>query len=65
MPLPRPAFDHEPALLPAGAAVFIQALLDGQTFGAAFDLAGSFDMTATLGLLLAGAAIIDITEGGA
>ena len=61
----RPAFDPEPALLPDGAATFIQAFPDGQTFGSAFDVAGSFDLTATLGLLLAGAAIIDITEGGA
>ena len=58
----RPAFDPEPHLLPAGAADFIMALQAGQSFGAAFDAAGPFDLTATLGLLLAGGAIIDITE---
>lgn len=59
----RPDFDPEPAVLPAGAAPFLQALLDGATFGAAHDQAGVFDLTATLGLLLAGGAIVGIVEG--
>ncbi len=58
----RPAFDPEPHLLPKGAAGFIAALQDGFTFGDAFDAAGPFDLTATLGLLLAGGAITDIIE---
>lgn len=58
----RPGFDPEPVLLPAGAASFLQALLAGQTFGEAFDQAGPFDLTATLGLLLAGGAITGIRE---
>ncbi len=58
----RPAFDPEPVRLPEGAAGFIAALQAGQTFGDAFDAAGTFDLTATLGLLLSGAAITDIIE---
>ena len=58
----RPAFDPEPHLLPKGAAGFIMALQAGHNFGAAFDAAEPFDLTATLGLLLAGGAITDITE---
>ncbi len=59
----RPDFDPEPAVLPAGAASFVQALLGGATFGAAYDAAGTFDLTTTLGLLLAGGAIVGIVEG--
>jgi len=55
----RPEFDPEPYLLPAGAAPFIAALQAGRTFGEAFDAADAFDLTATLGLLLAGGAITD------
>lgn len=59
----RPGFDPEPVLLPVGAATFVQALLDGQSFGGAFDQAGAFDLTATLGILLAGNAITGIMVG--
>lgn len=58
----RPGFDPEPHLLPTGAAGFITALQAGRSFGTAFDAAGPFDLTATLGLLLSGGAITDIVE---
>ncbi|MCX8507592.1 MAG: DNA-binding domain-containing protein [Rhodobacteraceae bacterium] len=58
----RPVYDPEPHLLPAGAAGFIAALQTGQSFGDAFEAAGPFDLTATLGLMLAGGAIIDLIE---
>lgn len=59
----RRDFDPEPAVLPSGAAKFLQSLLDGVTIGAACDMAGAFDLTTTLGLLLAGGAIVGIVEG--
>ncbi len=58
----RPAFDPGPVLLPPGAGGFVADLLAGATFGAAFDAAGAFDLTATLGCLLQGAAITAIDE---
>ena len=64
----RPDFD--PVLKPVGAgtAAFVDALLDEQTLGEANDAGLSadpdFDLSAALGLLLAGQAIIDVkTEG--
>ncbi|MCW3781936.1 HvfC/BufC N-terminal domain-containing protein [Defluviimonas salinarum] len=59
----RPDFDPEPLLLPAGAAPFVAALAEGRTVGEALDAAGAFDLTATLGLLLGGSAIVGIITG--
>ncbi|MGB7271180.1 MAG: DNA-binding domain-containing protein [Albidovulum sp.] len=59
----RPGFDPEPLLLPTGAATFIAALQAGQRFDAAFDAAGNFDLTATLGILISGGAITEILPG--
>lgn len=53
----RPEFDPEPHPLPPGAAPFIEALRGGATVGAACDSAGTFDLAATLSLLLSGGAI--------
>lgn len=58
----RPEFDPEPQLLPPGAGIFVERLLAGDTFGAAFDAAGPFDLTTTLGILLQGSAITALTE---
>ena len=48
----RPEFDPQPWLLPAGAAIWLEALAQGQTFGAAHDLTiarmPDFDLTAAL-----------------
>jgi len=58
----RPEFDPAPALLPAGGADLIEALQKGQTLGTAADaaqgIAPDFDLTAVLGLLLNGGAIV-------
>lgn len=59
----RRDFDPEPALLPEGAAPFLAALLAGRTVGAALDAAPAFDLTATLGLLIGGNAIVAIETG--
>jgi len=59
----RPGFDPEPVLLPEGAGDFIAALLSGTTFGAALERAPAFDLTATLGVLLAGQAITALSDG--
>lgn len=60
----RPDFDPRASLLPAGGAAFITALGAGATFGAALETAQNitpeFDLSATLGLLLSGEAIISI-----
>lgn len=61
----RRDFDPDPMLLPKGAAGFVAALMAGQTFGAAFEVAGSLDLTATLGILLNGDAIVGINSGDA
>lgn len=57
----RVEYDPEPNLLPAGAATFIMSLKDGQTFGDALQKAGTavhdFDLSTTLGILLAGNAL--------
>jgi len=54
----RPEFDPHPHLLPAGAATFVMALQDGLTFSEAMQkssvAAPTFDLTQTLGILLAG-----------
>lgn len=59
----RPDFDPQPAVLPRGGAEFLQALLDGATVGTACDVAGTLDLAATFGLLLAGGAIVGTVEG--
>jgi hypothetical protein len=59
----RPAFDAEPLLLPEGGAAFLAALMAGVRLGAACESAGAFDLTATLGLLLAGGAITELHLG--
>jgi hypothetical protein len=57
----RAEFDPRPNLLPAGAATFIMALQAGDTFGDALQKSGTavadFDLTKTLGILLAGNAL--------
>ena len=59
----RPEFDPQPHLLPAGGAGFIAALLANATFADALDHAGAgFDLTAMLGLLLTGQAIVGLQE---
>lgn len=64
----RPAFDPVAQPLPPGGAAFVAALMTGQTLGAAHDagLAGddSFDPTETLGLLIAGGAIVAAQAAG-
>lgn len=53
----RPAFDPLPHLLPAGAAPFVCALMQGRTLTEALAEGPEFDLTATLGLLMSGGAI--------
>ena len=52
----RPEMDPEPRLLPPGGGAFVAALLAGGTFGAAMDAAAettdTFDLSATLTLLI-------------
>ena len=59
----RPEFDPAPQLLPKGAGAFLQALIGGATLGAALDEAPETDLTAILGILLAGGAITEIMHG--
>lgn len=59
----RPGLDATPHLLPPGGADFVQALKDGQPLIAALARAPEgFDLTAVLGLLLQGNAIIEVRE---
>lgn len=59
----RPDFDPRPHLLPVGGAALIQALTAGRTLGESLDLAGpDLDLAAVLGLLIAGRAIIGVSE---
>jgi len=62
----RAAYEPKPHALPPGGADFVEALQAGASFGAALGKAkavsGSFDLTRTLGLLIAGEAITDIQE---
>jgi hypothetical protein len=62
----RPDFDPEMTVLAPGGGTFVAALIAGQSFGAALDAATAqvpdFDLTSTLGPLLAGGAIIQIDE---
>jgi hypothetical protein len=61
----RPEFDPAPQLLPKGAGAFLQALIGGATLGMALDEAPETDLTAILGILLAGGAITEIMHGDA
>ena len=62
----RPEFDPVLTTLVPGGGTFIAALSDGESLGAAHDAATArvpgFDLTATLGALIAGAAIIRLDE---
>ncbi|MGB3278238.1 MAG: DNA-binding domain-containing protein [Pseudorhodobacter sp.] len=59
----RPEFDPAPHLLPQGGAAFLKALQAGETVGTAIDLAGEdFDLSAALGLIIGGGAIIELSE---
>jgi hypothetical protein len=53
----RAGYDPEPVLLPTGAGPFIAALMNRETVSEALEKAPEFDLTATLGILLSGAAI--------
>ncbi len=63
----RVDYDPKPHVLPAGGADFIAALQEGASFAVALQrartTAADFDLTTTLGLLIAGAAITRIDEG--
>lgn len=65
----RAEFDPSLTTLPPGGGVFVDALLKGETFGAAFEAATGpvpdFDLSAVLGLMLGGGAIAAIETGGA
>ncbi len=62
----RPAFDPVPQYLAPGGAAFVDALRSGRTFGeasvAGSEDAPSFDLSATLTLLLSGGAITGIGD---
>ena len=59
----RPEFDPQPHPLPLGGAAFVEGLLQGRTLGDSLDTAGSdLDLAALLGLLIAGRAIIGVSE---
>ncbi len=62
----RPDFDPVMSVLPPGGGAFMAALMDGATFGTALDTAlervPDFDLSAMLGILFAGGAIIDLKE---
>ena len=58
----RPGFDPVVTILPAGAAAFLRALQNGATFSAALMGAPDIDLTKTLGILLTGEAITNISQ---
>lgn len=59
----RPAFDPVPHLLPVGGGAFIRALMAEKTLAAALSTVGkTFELTAVLGLLIQGQAIVGIEE---
>lgn len=59
----RPEFDPRPHRLPVGGANFVHALLDDQPLGECLDAAGpDFDLSALLSLLIAGLALVGVTE---
>ncbi|MFT5343756.1 MAG: hypothetical protein ACI9BH_002980 [Paracoccaceae bacterium] len=61
----RAEFDPEPQLLPAGGAIWIRALADGNTITQAYEAAlarcPEYDLGATLAILLQGSAVISLT----
>jgi Putative DNA-binding domain len=59
----RPEFDPRPQILPRGGATFIAGLIAGQRLGEAVDEAGpDLDLSAVLGVLIAGKAITGVSE---
>jgi hypothetical protein len=59
----RPEYDPRPHRLPAGGGAFVAALLDGHTLGECLDAAGpDMDLPALLSLLIAGRALVGVTE---
>lgn len=59
----RPEFDPRPRLLPAGGGAFVSALLSGSSLAESLDHAGpKADLAAILGLLIAGRAIVGVSE---
>jgi Putative DNA-binding domain len=62
----RAEFDPEPQLLPPGGAIWIGALVDGQTITQSTEAAlacdPEFDLGATLAILLQGGAIVSLVE---
>jgi hypothetical protein len=59
----RPDYDATPHLLPPNGAVFLAALLAGQTVAQALDQAGEdFDIGHVLGTLINGGAIVKLDE---
>lgn len=64
----RTDFDPAPALLPPGGAACIEALMAGESLGAALDRAAAdtpgFDLGATLALLLQGGAVAALNISG-
>ncbi|MDF0600123.1 DNA-binding domain-containing protein [Psychromarinibacter sp. C21-152] len=63
----RPDFDPAPHLLPPGGGTFVAAVLQGESFGAAYEAAvaqvAEFDLPGLLSLLLGGGAIAGLDEG--
>lgn len=64
----RPEFDPVPRLLPGGGGIWIEALMRGQSIGAAYDTAlgrhPGFDMAAPLALLLDAGALVSLNAEG-
>jgi hypothetical protein len=64
--LARPEFDPSMHPLPPGGGSFVSALMSGQSFGGALEATQAqvpeFDLSATLGLLLAGGALTTLQE---
>jgi hypothetical protein len=62
----RADLDPEPHLLPAGGGAFTDALLNGQTFGAAIEAAttedATFDLSTMLALLIVNNALTDLKD---
>lgn len=62
----RPEFDPDLTVLPPGGGTFVSALIRGVRFGEALEAttqaAPEFDLSATLGLLISGAALTEIDE---
>ncbi|MCU0826110.1 MAG: putative DNA-binding domain-containing protein [Tabrizicola sp.] len=59
----RPLFDPRPHPVPAGGGALLSGLLQGKRLGESIDLAGeSLDLSAVLGLLIAGKAIVGVSK---